>query len=90
MKLTLGLDDPYYTGLASLISQIVFIPLNIPKNYHFELTPVYDELAIDYEGHARINFALIQLIGPCLVFVLRKPVRDYLGLFQFKKKKKDV
>ncbi len=86
LQLTLGLDDPYYTEMAHIISMVLFLPLNSRKKYTFHLTPVLNDIAIDYKGYARINFSIIQLILPLLRFIIRKPVREYFNIKIIKRK----
>lgn len=85
LRLKLGFDDPYLIGLIHMISKVLFYPLNQIDNYDLILEPVYDDVAIDYEGYGYVNFSIIQLIMPIIFFVLKKPIRNYLGLFKRKK-----
>lgn len=87
LKLTLGIDEPYYIGLADLFVNMFAMPLNRFEGYDIKFIPIYDDITIDYEGRIKFNFSIIRLIIPCLRFILKKPIREYLGLFQFKKKK---
>lgn len=87
IRLTLGIDEPYYIGLADLFLNMFAMPLNRFEGYNIKFIPIYDDIAIDYEGRIKVNFSIIRLIIPCLRFILKKPIRQYLGLFQFKKKK---
>lgn len=80
LHLTLGLDDPYITESIHIISMIGFIPLNNIKHYDFKFTPVNDDLVIDFEGEALVNFSVISLILPCLRYILRKPIRQYFNM----------
>lgn len=89
LKLTLGLDDPYYTEMIHILSYVFFLPLNSIKNYDFTFQPVNDDIAIDYEGEAVINFSFISLILPILRYIIRKPIRQYLKLTLKKKPKKN-
>ncbi len=86
LQLTLGLDDPYYTEMAHIISMVLFLPLNSRRKYNFHLTPVLNDIAIDYRGYARINFSIIQLILPVLRFFIRKPIREYFNIRIIKRK----
>ncbi|MCH4887233.1 hypothetical protein EZV73_06605 [Acidaminobacter sp. JC074] len=86
LHLTLGLDDPYYTQMMHIISMVLFIPLNRKKNYDFQLNPILDDIAIDFKGHAKISFSLMQLILPVARFLIRKPIRNYLNIRLFKRK----
>lgn len=87
--LLIGLDDPYYTGLLQMASNIIFIPLNRVEGYSFNVTPEHLDFAFEYDVSCKINFNIISLIIPILVFIFKKPIRDYLGLFQFNKKSID-
>jgi len=80
LHLTLGLDDPYTTEMIHIISMIGFVPLNNIKHYDFKFIPVNDDIAIDFEGEALINFSIISLILPCLRYILRKPIRQYFNI----------
>jgi hypothetical protein len=88
LKLTLGLDEPYYTEMIHILSYVFFLPLNSIKNYDFSFQPINDGIAIDYEGEAVINVSIISLILPALRYLIRKPIRQYLNL-SFKKKPKN-
>lgn len=82
MYLTIGLDDPYYTGLIQMVSQIVFIPLNSINGYDFRITPVYLDYEFKYDIEGEINFSIISLIIPVILFIFKPPIFNYL----FKKK----
>lgn len=93
LHLTLGLDEPYYTGMIHLVSIFFFMPLNKIKHYDFRFTPVHDDIAINYRGEALISFSIMSLIIPAVRFILRKPIRQYLGIklnFKFKRKQEQT
>lgn len=85
LHLTLGLDEPYITEMIHIISMIGFSPLNRINNYDFSFTPVNNDIDIDYEGEALVNFSILSLIIPCLRYIIRKPIRLYFNI-TFKKK----
>ncbi|MBN2795395.1 MAG: hypothetical protein JXR88_08330 [Clostridia bacterium] len=85
LKLKFGIDDPYFTGLTGLIYNTLFYPLNRVKRYEFIYEPVYNDVALEYEGDFYVNFSVLQLIIPVLRFILRKDVRDYLDFHPIKK-----
>lgn len=78
--LTLGLDDPYVTEMMHIISIVFLAPLNNIEHYDFAFIPVNDDLVIDYEGEAQINFSIILLILQCLRYIIRKPIRQYFDI----------
>lgn len=86
VKLTLGIDDPYYIGMTKMVFDTLVFPINRIRSYHLIFQPVYDDIAIDFEGEGDISFSLISLIAPCIIFIFKKPIRRYLGLFKFKKR----
>lgn len=85
LKLKFGIDDPYFTGLTGLIYNTLFYPLNRVKRYEFIYEPVYNDVALEYEGDFYVNFSILQLIIPVLRFILRKDLRDYLDFHPIKK-----
>jgi len=87
LSVDLGLDDPYDTGLACLVNQVLVYPLNRVKTYKIRFNPVYDDLVLDANGYGQIKFSLLGLALPILSFLLKKPIRRYLG-WGFKKPKK--
>jgi len=89
-ELILGLGDPYYSGMSSIISQMILIPLNQFNGYNFRLIPDYHDVTIDYRGYFYVNFSIIRLIIPCLTYILKKPIRRYFQIFKRKPKKNDV
>lgn len=84
--LKLGIDDPYYIGMLNVITELFFMPLNRIKDYDIRLVPIFDDVVIDYYGRIQLNFSIIQLIIPTLVYLMKKPIRQYLGIFTFKKR----
>lgn len=93
LKVMLGLDDPYYTGMSGMVYNTLFYPLNRVKHYHFIYEPVYDDLALSAEGDAYVRFSIMGLLVPVIRFILKKPIRDYLGidlLKWFRRKEKKV
>jgi hypothetical protein len=90
LYLKLGLLDPYYTGYFGLMYQFFFVPLNRVNGYNFEFYPVYDQLDFEAKGHVYINFSIIRLVLPVLVFIFKKPIREYHGWFKFKRKNKKI
>lgn len=88
LKVELGLDDPYDSGFACMISNTLFIPLNRVRGYRFKFIPLYDDLDLKVDGEFVVRFSLIHLIVIVLKFAIKKPVRDYMGWHIFKKTKK--
>ena len=86
LHLIVGLDDPYYTAILQMSSQVVFTPLNRVDGYNFSITPEYLDWAFEYDGNVNFNFSIMGLIIPILFFVFKKPIRDYLNILQFKKR----
>lgn len=83
VKLVVGLDDPYYTSIMQMASQVIFIPLNRIKSYDFYVKPEYLDLVFKYECSGDINFSVMSLILPVLDFIFKKPIRKYLGILKF-------
>lgn len=87
LNVRVGLDDPYDSGLVSLIMQTLCLPLNAVKGYSFHIIPVYDDYEFEANGTFLVRFSLLQLLWIVIRFCLRKPVRDYMGWQIFRKKK---
>lgn len=82
--LKLGINDPYYIGMMSVFTNLFFMPLNRINNYDLQFQPVFDDIAIDYNGRIQVNFSLIRLLIPLLTYILKKPIRQYFNILNFK------
>lgn len=86
LHLTLGIDEPYYIEMMHIMSLLFFMPLNNIRNYDFKFIPVHDDIVMDYKGGAAIRFSIMNLLLPCLRYIIRKPIRDYFNIRLFKRK----
>lgn len=78
-SVALGLDDPYDTGIVSLVNQVIFMPLNQVKGYEIRFSPLYDELNLKIIGYGKINVSVASLLYPIMCWGIKKPIRHYFG-----------
>lgn len=86
----LGLDDPHDSGLVSMVTSMLFIPLNTVNGYNLQCVPLYDDLDLRVNAEVAFKCSVADLAIPCVGFILKKPIRQYVWPKKEKKLKKDV
>lgn len=78
LRLYVGLDDPYVSGLISMVTSLLFVPLNTVEGYRMQCIPLYGDLDLRVDAEVVFKCSIADLVIPCVRFVIRKPVRQYI------------